>query len=224
VPYGMGSGGSVRVRLVSWLMMRRMRRITGLMLIVMVIMALGACGRSGSQALGAPGLPLNQDTPITLRGIGPVEVGMTVRQAEEAAGIPLIVDSFADFGGLCYFARPEGLDDHVYFLILAPGDKPVTDPQDGIVSAVSSAVGMASPAETDAGIGIGSTEAEVYEAYPGIVQTESHYYDPKGHYLTVVPTKPADQAYRIRFSTDGNQVVVIDAGLERATSLREGCA
>jgi hypothetical protein len=204
-------------------MMRRMRRITGLMLVVMV-MALGACGHSGSHALGAPSLPLDQDTPITLHGIGPVMVGMTVREAEKAAGIPLIIDSFADFGGVCYFARPEGLDDHVYFLILAPGDQPVTDPRDGIVAAVSSAVGMASPAQTDAGIGIGSTEAEVYEAYPDLVQTEPHHYDPKGHYLTVVPTKPADQDNRIRFSTDGNQVVVIDAGLERATSLREGCA
>jgi hypothetical protein len=204
-------------------MMRRMRRVVGLMLIVMV-MVLGACGRSGSQALGASDVPLDQDTPITLRGIGPVEVGMTVRQAEEAAGIPLIVDSFADFGGVCYFARPEGLEDHVYFLILAPGDQPVTDPQDGMVAAVSSAVGMASPAQTDAGIGIGSTEAEVYEAYPGLVQTKPHHYDPEGHYLTVVPTKPVDQANRIRFSTDGIQVVEIDAGLERATSLREGCA
>jgi hypothetical protein len=167
---------------------------------------------------------LDQDTPISLHGIGPVVVGMTVAQGQRAAGIPLIVDSFVEFGGFCYFARPEGLEDHVYFLVLAPGDEPVTNPQAGIISAVSAAVGMASPAQTDTGIAIGSTEDEVLAAYPGQVVTEPHHYDPSGHYLTVVPSDPADQSLRIRFSTDGEQVVEIDAGLERATSLVEGCA
>ncbi|MGH8910202.1 MAG: hypothetical protein ACRD0K_27830 [Egibacteraceae bacterium] len=199
-------------------------QVVGSILIVLVL--LGACGSSGSPVLGAtePRTALDQDTPITLRGIGPVAVGMTVREAEEAAGIPLIVDSFEDFGRACYFARPEGLDDHVYFLILAPGEEPVADPRDGIVSAVGSAVGMASPAQTDSSVGIGSTEAEVYAAYSGQVQTQPHRYDPKGRYLTFVPSGPADQANRIRFSTDGTEVVGIDAGLERATSLVEGCA
>jgi hypothetical protein len=204
-----------------------------LCIVFALVLGLCACGRPESRVqiqaqselrATAPRPALDENTPIGLRGIGPVAVGMTVREAEEAAGMPLRVDSFADFGGTCYFARPEGLDDHVYLLILAPGNAPVIDPRDGIVSRVSSAVGMASPAKTDTGIGIGSTEAEVYAAYPGQVQVQPHHYDPHGHYLTVTPSDPADQAYRIRFSTDGAKVVVIDAGLERATSLVEGCA
>ena len=40
------------------------------------------------------GSPLTTGSRIHVRGVGPVHAGMTLRQAEQAAGVPLVIESF----------------------------------------------------------------------------------------------------------------------------------
>jgi hypothetical protein len=83
---------------------------------------------------------------------------------------------------------------------------------------------MASPAATISGIGIGSTEEGVEAAYPGQIERTRHEYEPDGAYLTLIPRDLDDQAYRLRFSTDGATVQEIHAGFAPAVGYVEGCA
>ncbi len=158
---------------------------------------------------------LTRDTRLTTRGIGPVVAGMTLREAEQVAGVDLSVESFEDFGGYCYYAGVEGLD--LYFLVVSPGDAPVRDPGDGVVGSVNIFEGSQLLLEN--GLGVGATEAQVYQAYPGRVVTEPHTYDDRGHYLTI-----RDGDFGVRFETDGSRVDAIHVGDYFAIQAVEGCA
>lgn len=64
---------------------------------------------------------LNADTRIGLRGIGPSEAGMTIAEAEEVADVSIIAQEFTTFGGSCYHAYAEGLEEDFDFLVQSPG-------------------------------------------------------------------------------------------------------
>lgn len=158
---------------------------------------------------------LTRDTPLTTRGIGPVVAGMTLREAEQVAGVDFAVEGFEDFGGYCYYADLETLG--LYFLVVTPGEEPVRDPGDGVVGSVNIYGG--SPLLLENGLGLGVTEEQVYRAYPGQVVTEPHTYDDGGHYLTV-----RDGEFGVRFETDGTRVNQIHVGDDVAIQAVEGCA
>lgn len=167
---------------------------------------------------------LDETTAINLKGIGPVVAGMTVRQAEQAAGIPFVIDGFEDFEGLCYSAHVQGLEERFDFLVEARGGKPPPHPKDGIIGRVSVYQGMARPAKTLSGIGIGASKADVLLAYPGRITTEPHPYEPDGSYLTYVGPDPADAPFRLRFAVNDSGVVdEIHAGLRVTVAYLEGC-
>jgi hypothetical protein len=159
--------------------------------------------------------PLTNETRLTTRGIGPVVAGMTLREAEQVAGVEFEVDGFEDFGGYCYYAGTEGLE--LYLLVLSPGDEPVRDPGDGVIGSVN--VYEGSPLLLQNGLGVGATEGQVYAAYPGRVVTEPHTYDDRGHYLTI-----RDGDFGVRFETDGSRVDSIHVGDYFAIQAVEGCA
>lgn len=170
--------------------------------------------------------PLTADTPLDLYGIGPIEVGMTLAEAEAAAGVAFDAPGFDHFGGHCYYATAKGLEDDFVMTVQAPGSEPVDKPEDGIVVYVSVHHGMESPARTLSGIGIGSTEAEVYDTYAGRIESAPHEIFEDGHYLTLVPRDASDQEYGVMFATDGQVVRDIHAGFAediRAVDV-EGCA
>jgi hypothetical protein len=164
---------------------------------------------------------LDGDTPIDFGGIGPIRAGMTLRQAEQAAGVPLVVTDFEYFGGYCYSAYPQGMKQDVHITVLAPGDEPVQDPMGGIVGRVSAWDTMASPAVTDRGVGLGSSVDEVRAAYDGLRIGESPHAYVDGSYLDVHP--PAGDRL-LRFETNGGTVTAIHAGLPEGVTLIEGCA
>lgn len=167
---------------------------------------------------------LNADSAIGLRGIGPIEAGMTIAEAEQVAGVPIVADEFDTFGGYCYYAHAEGLNDHFDFLVESPGPSPVADPRDGIITRVSATQQMASPAQTLSGVGIGDTETDVYSTYPGQITQEPHLYIDGGHYLRFTPRSRADQDYGLVFFTDGQSVLEIHAGDAASSGYVEGCA
>lgn len=81
---------------------------------------------------------------------------------------------------------------------------------------------MGSPAATKSGIGIGSSETDVYATYGDQITWDTDIYDRS--VLTFVPNDPEDRPYRVRFLTDGTTVNEIRAGYDEATALPEGCS
>jgi hypothetical protein len=76
--------------------------------------------------------------------------------------------------------------------------------------------------ETQAGIGVGSTEQEVLDAYP-YARVEPHPYNgPQWHYLVV--DDPEDSALGMIFETDGRTVHRYRVGRRRAVARIEGCS
>lgn len=173
----------------------------------------------------APSPPaIDSTTPLDPRGVGPIEAGMTVAEAAEASGLSLTPDGFEDFGGHCYYVDLEGQPD-LAIRVHSPGDQPVTDPNDGVISAIT--IYDQDPAgpsarTTVAGIGLGATEAEVRAAHPD-VDEQPHQYVPEGAYLYVHP--PDAPGFGIRYVLDESRTVTsIDVGDEGGIQAVEGCA
>ena len=79
---------------------------------------------------------------------------------------------------------------------------------------------------TAAGVGIGSTEQEVFDAYSDLLQVEPHkYVQPPASYLTVTTGSEAERTSSILFETDENRIVTsVRNGLIGPLSWIEGCA
>jgi len=97
-------------------------------------------------------------TPLSRQGFGPITAGMTVREAETAAGRPLLPGG----SGSCVTAR---FDDEVSpVLLIEPAGRDVGD---GIVRAVGASV-----LGTDEGAQIGQSRAELLSALGQPTRTE----------------------------------------------------
>lgn len=175
-------------------------------------------------AAGTPG-PLTPDSQLSPIGIGPVETGMTVEEAERAGGVALL--PWADeYYPDCWYVVPEGWegDDDPAVSFLVRGDA-TTGERLGLITLVQVGSGSTSTRE---GIRIGSTEQDVHEAYPGQVVATV---DRLGQRLLVyVPPQIGgpDLDFRygaMAFESDGRQVTGIRAGaIAEVITLDEGCA
>jgi Immunoglobulin-like domain of bacterial spore germination len=100
---------------------------------------------------GAPSAPagLNGDSALRLDGVGPVTFGMTVAEAKAAAKVDLRQSKLPACTALSSVGSLSGLD------LLAPDGEPVRY-----------AVVKGGPFKTEEGIGVGSTQQAVIDAYP----------------------------------------------------------
>lgn len=153
----------------------------------------------------------DDDDPVTLDGLGAIEVGAAYGQAEVATGHPM------------QRAYPMLGDDES--CVMGSFGDPAADGVtvlggDGRVRRID--ISAPSRIRTDAGIGIGSSESEVKAAYPGEIEVQPHEYDPDGHYLVY---RPADTNDRMMiFETDGRSVTTFRVGDDEFTPYVEGCA
>lgn len=156
--------------------------------------------------------PITPQSRLRITGIGPVAVPMTVGEASRATGQDVRIDptSRIDESNPCGFARIEGFDE-LWFMV--DGDR-----------IVRVDVGGSSPLRTEAGVGVGSSEAEVLGAYGSLVSTEAHPYamDENSRYLVV--TDPAHAGYEIIFSVHQGAVMDYRVGLADFVRYPEGCA
>jgi len=98
---------------------------------------------------------------------------------------------------------------------------------DGVMSRVD--VDLGGKTRTSEGIGNGSTEQQVKDAYPGIVVVDPAFCDPSsgqydptsGRFLHL---RPDDSGRSMIFETDGVKVTSFRGGLARAVISGEGCA
>ena len=145
-----------------------------------------------------------RDTPwvVTPRGIGPVKVGMTPR---EALGLTMDIAGAEMSSATCAYVKsgrvPAGVG------VMA---------NNGQVARIDVDSGAIATAE---GAKIGDPEARIHQLYAGRVKEQPHKYT-SGHYLVVTP---ADTAYRLIFETDGGVVTAYRAGREPEVQWVEKC-
>lgn len=145
---------------------------------------------------------------LDLRGLGPVRVGMTLAAAAEALGQPLEPVT-APTEACTLYAPAAGFEG---LAILVAG------------GTVARADVIAGPTTTTEGMAIGQTEAEAQSHYGGRLRVSPHDFQLGGHYLTLVPTDPADEGFRLVAETDGTTVTGMRAGRLPEVDLTEGCS
>ncbi|MEO6627397.1 MAG: hypothetical protein ABIP03_02375 [Aquihabitans sp.] len=151
---------------------------------------------------------LSASSTLTLRGLGPVRIGMTVAEASAAAGTTLVQKGVP--GESCAYGIPEGGPEGVAFMFLSGRLARVDVNSPGI--------------KTLSGAAVGDSEAAVQALYAGQLQVSPHKYVPAGSYLTLVPADAADAELRLIFETDGSKVTRFRAGSQPGVSYIEGCS
>lgn len=157
---------------------------------------------------------------LTPDGLGPVTIGMTTRQAEAALGAKLVrqMPNDADFDSCDYLSRRDGQEPDVAYML-----------SEGHIARVDIDLPRLGPrlstVKTAEGIGIGSTEKAVKQAYGGQVKVEPHPYGDGSadgwHYLRV---DQPDHRRGYIFETDGKRVTSFRAGRHPELDLIEGCS
>lgn len=149
-------------------------------------------------------------------GLGPVRIGMTVDEAEEAAGESLKL-SYNVGRGDC--GSGEFSDGPRFVAVMVISD---------VVRRIEAYIGyrkgrrIRSLTRTTRGIRIGSSEKSVVRKY-GSLRREKHTYEPGGEYLTYISTR--NNRYRIVFETnERNRVTGIRGGRTPEVGYVEGCA
>jgi hypothetical protein len=155
---------------------------------------------------------LSASSRLSLDGLGPVDIGMTLDQASAAAGTPIRIRPDDPYDGDCHYAYAATLPDVGFMVIngrIARVD--VTDRPGRRVTTVS-------------GIGTGDTEEKVKQTYPGRIRVDRHPYLPTGRYLIYTPADAALAHLGMIFETDGTVVTSFRAGMKGAVAQIEGCS
>ncbi|MEM8641920.1 MAG: hypothetical protein AAGG51_24350 [Cyanobacteria bacterium P01_G01_bin.54] len=155
------------------------------------------------------GTPLTPLTRLGLTGFGPIQVGMTIAEAQAATGMTFKSESS---GGENYGCE--------YYTVAAFEGIAVMV-TDGAIARIE----LHQPnLATISGATIGFTEEQVRNLYPGQIEDEPHEYVPDGKYLLYVPKDAASQAYRVIFETDATgKVTTIRSGQLPEVGYVEGC-
>ena len=165
---------------------------------------------------------LDERSTLDVRGVGPIEAGMTLKTAERVGGRTFTVTEFETFGGGCYYAEPDGLPGLVLTIVSA-GDQPPRDPKDGEVASVTAIEN--SPFRTVSGAKVGSTADEIRRLYPKGLRQDPHEYQEGGIYLTFEPQTVRDRAFGVRFEVGADGIVQsITSGDAQSIRAPEGCA
>lgn len=156
---------------------------------------------------GLGGQPLTTTDTVTTTGIGALQVGKPYGELAASLGQPVVVTNGID-SNECVYVTVEG------------GPQEVSGLGDG--EHLGAVEFGAADARTMSGLGIGSREQDVYDAFPGQVTSEPHtYMVPDGHYLIYTPAE--DSAHVAVFDTDGTAVTHFRVGEPEWASAIEGC-
>ena len=155
---------------------------------------------------------------IDLRGVGPVEAGITVHAAEQAAGLRFRLSAMPATSGRCSSATVEGIDG-LTFVVVAPGGAAATDAKAGTIVRASATV---APFSTVSNARVGATLAEARSLYAG--RFEEARFGRAGVALTIKGRSggDADKGVRIE-STDGESVTSLSSVLLTALAAPDGC-
>lgn len=155
------------------------------------------------------GASLTQSSKLSTVGLGPVRVGMTVAEAEAAAGMKLPGEPDPAISPDCYFVEPESGIPGVGFMV-----------NEGRIVRVD--VYASGTVTTQSGARIGMTEQEIIALFPDRIE-ESFEYRVDGKALVFVPVDEVDRDFRVVFEVDGGFVTGMRGGILPAVQLNEGC-
>jgi len=158
-----------------------------------------------STDLGTP--TLVDTSTISTVGLDKVQFGMTLDEAQEAAGTELKTEGPRDAS--CFLASPVEGAAGITFLF-----------SDGTVERVDIA---SAPIATRSGAKVGSTEAQIKELYGDQIEVQPRLDGQPGNALVFVPRDEADRNFRLVFTTDGTTVVSYRAGRVPQVLAPTGC-
>lgn len=156
--------------------------------------------------LGPP--TLGDASTISTVGLDEVHFGMTLDEAQEAAGTVLVTEGPREPS--CFLAAPTEGAAGISFLFA-----------DGRVERVDVA---SPPIATRSGARVGSTEAQIIELYGDQIEVQARTDGQPGNNLVFVPRDTADQDFRLIFTTDGTTITSYRAGRVPQVLAPTGCS
>lgn len=156
-----------------------------------------------------PGAKVFEDAEVRLTGVGPLTIGMTLEEATDALGVP-VVPLGSNVNGECTYYQPDTLAQAIGLMVV-----------DNRVIRVD--IWPGSSLSTVSGATIGTPEAELKALYPNQIEETPNPYT-QGKFLTFVPNDPELKLYRLVFETDAQgNVVQYRTGQFPAVTWPDGC-
>jgi hypothetical protein len=156
-----------------------------------------------------PEMAILEAAEVKLTGVGPIRIGMTLEEATDALGLP-VVPLGSNPNGECAYYQPDSLSQTVGLMVV-----------DNRVIRVD--VWPGSSLATVSGVTIGTTETELKELYPDQIE-EAPNPSTQGKILTFVPNDPELALYRLVFETDAQgKVIQFRTGQFPAVAWPDGC-
>lgn len=158
----------------------------------------------------SPQAKLTEQSKLALKGIGPIQVGMTVDEASRAAGVRLVKSYEPLNEEYCSYFKPQGEPKGISFMV-AKGRIARVDISNEQVTTIK-------------GVKIGDTEEKILQVYPGQIKAIKNPLGGPGNNLTFVPQDKADSQYRLIFQTRNNRVTSFRSGKLPEVEYLEGCS
>ena len=163
--------------------------------------------------------PLEKEM-VSVGGLGPVRLGMTIQEAANAAQVSFVIAPFAQSEN-CQYYLPEVYDPEMAARTASIDGIGVMVVNDQVIRID---VWSGSPVKTLSGLGIGSTIEEVETAYDGQIEVTPHS-KAEGNYLTLTPDAAGSNLYTLVFETDKHgQVTQFRTGQFPAVTWPAGCS
>lgn len=155
---------------------------------------------------------VNADTPLTFSGVGPIEAGMTVREAEQVAGVTIDMSaSLAEEGSTCSTGQ---IGNSGIWVIAETSGAAGQDPTTGVVRVV------AGGSSTEEGVYLGDPADQAVALYGTPTETVDDPYVTGGQ---VQVYARGGYAYGLTVDADG-LVIEIQSGSAGWVPSLEGCA
>lgn len=189
---------------------------------------LAACGNGSPDGEESPSEAegrLTSQSVVGLKTLGPISIGMTVEQLRRAAGVDLVEQpnfEQAVAENNCAYLSPTTIPGYV-----PPADSDNKSPIAFMIvdNQLVRIDFLNRTFRTSEGIGVGSTEVEVLQAYGGgqSPPPDRGFIGRPYRYLKASPQDEADQNFRIVFESDGQQVVKYYIGRLPEVENQNGC-